>query len=292
MINIDIIKKKIKDKNTYRNFCEFIIGMLITSVAVSVFYKPNSLVTTGCTGLSILISNYIDIDLSLIVFSLSSILLAVSFCVFGLEYGAKNILGTILFPVFIKAASLINRVVNFDNTSLFLLILIGGVLSGIGFGMVKKSGYSLGGFYVIYDILNQKLKISVGKASLFCNIIIIFASTFIFGLNKAIYSGIGLYISSYIGDKIMLGVSQNKAFYIITNKVKDVKEYIINNLNYTVTVVNAKGGYSDKKKKMILCVIPTVEYIKLKEVVKEIDKDAFFLVTDSYSVSKYDRKFL
>ena len=292
MINIDVIKKKIKDKNTYRNFCEFIIGMLITSVAVSVFYKPNSLVTTGCTGLSILISNYIDIDLSLIVFSLSSILLAVSFCVFGLEYGAKNILGTILFPVFIKSASLINMVVNFNNTSLFLLILIGGVLSGIGFGMVKKSGYSLGGFYVIYDILNQKLKISVGKASLFCNIIIIFASTFIFGLNKAIYSGIGLYISSYIGDKIMLGVSQNKAFYIITNKVKDVKEYIINNLNYTVTVVNAKGGYSDKKKKMILCVIPTVEYIKLKEVVKEIDKDAFFLVTDSYSVSKYDRKFL
>ena len=292
MINVDVIKKKIKDKNTYRNFCEFIIGMLITSVAVSVFYKPNSLVTTGCTGLSILISNYIDIDLSLIVFSLSSILLAVSFCVFGLEYGAKNILGTILFPVFIKAASLINRVVNFNNTSLFLLILIGGVLSGIGFGMVKKSGYSLGGFYVIYDILNQKLKISVGKASLFCNIIIIFASTFIFGLNKAIYSGIGLYISSYIGDKIMLGVSQNKAFYIITNKVKDVKEYIINNLNYTVTVVNARGGYSDKKKKMILCVIPTVEYIKLKEVVKEIDKDAFFLVTDSYSVSKYDRKFL
>ena len=292
MINIDVIKKKIKDKNTYRNFCEFIIGMLITSVAVSVFYKPNDVVTTGCTGLSILISNYIDIDLSLIVFSLSSVLLAVSFCVFGLEYGAKNILGTILFPVFIKAASLINRVVNFNNTSLFLLILIGGVLSGIGFGMVKKSGYSLGGFYVIYDILNQKLKISVGKASLFCNIIIIFASTFIFGLNKAIYSGIGLYISSYIGDKIMLGVSQNKAFYIITNKVKDVKEYIINNLNYTVTVVNARGGYSDKKKKMILCVIPTIEYIKLKEVVKEIDKDAFFLVTDSYSVSKYDRKFL
>lgn len=292
MINIDVIKKKIKDKNTYRNFCEFIIGMLITSVAVSVFYKPNSLVTTGCTGLSILISNYIDIDLSLIVFSLSSILLAVSFCVFGLEYGAKNILGTILFPVFIKAASLINRVVNFNNTSLFLLILIGGVLSGIGFGIIKKSGYSLGGFYVIYDILNRNLRISVGKANLFCNIIIIFSSIFIFGLSKAIYSGIGLYISSYIGDKIILGVSQNKAFYIITNKVKDVKEYIINNLNYTVTVVNARGGYSDKKKKMILCVIPTVEYIKLKEVVKEIDKDAFFLVTDSYSVSKYDRKFL
>ena len=72
MINIDVIMIRIKDKNTYRNFCEFIIGMLITSVAVSVFYKPNNLVTTGCTGLSIIIANYINVDLSLIVFSLFS----------------------------------------------------------------------------------------------------------------------------------------------------------------------------------------------------------------------------
>ncbi|UKI27375.1 MAG: YitT family protein [Bacilli bacterium] len=74
-------------------------------------------------------------------------------------------------------------------------------------------------------------------------------------------------------------------FYIVTSKYKDVKDYIINNLGHTATIVNAKGGYSSKSKKMILCVVSTTEYIKMKEVIKKIDKDAFFLITDSYSVT-------
>ena len=75
-------------------------------------------------------------------------------------------------------------------------------------------------------------------------------------------------------------------FYIITNKPYLIKDYIINNLNHTVTIVAAKGGYSDKRKKILLCVIPTTEYTRLKEIIKELDKNAFFLITDSYSMSK------
>ena len=284
-MRIEDIKKRIDNKNIYKNFCTFIFGCLIAGISVSVFYNPNDVVTTGCTGLSILVNRYTNIDLSLIVLVFSSILLVISFLVFGIEYGAKNVLGTILFPVFIKATSLINNYVSFEGTSLFLLILIGGVLSGISFGLVKRSGYSLGGFYVVYDILNSKFKISVGKASLFTNIVIIFISSFVFGFDKCIYAAIGLYISSYIGDKIMLGISSNKAFYIVTSKYKDVKDYIINNLGHTATIVNAKGGYSNRSKKMILCVVSTPEYIKMKEVIKEIDKDVFFLITDSYSTT-------
>ena len=284
-MRIEDIKKRIDNKNIYKNFCTFIFGCLIAGISVSVFYNPNDVVTTGCTGLSILVNRYTNIDLSLIVLVFSSILLVISFLVFGIEYGAKNVLGTILFPIFIKAASVINSYVSFEGTSLFLLILIGGVLSGISFGLIKRSGYSLGGFYVVYDILNSKFKISVGKASLFTNIVIIFISSFAFGFDKCIYAAIGLYISSYIGDKIMLGISSNKAFYIVTSKYKDVKDYIINNLGHTATIVNAKGGYSNRSKKMILCVVSTPEYIKMKEVIKEIDKDVFFLITDSYSTT-------
>lgn len=280
---VDDIKKKINNKNVYKNFFMFIMGCLLAGISVSVFYNPNDVVTTGSTGLAIIVNRITHIDLSLIVLVISSILLVISFMIFGTMYGAKNILGTLLFPIFIKATSLINNFVSFEDTSLFLLILIGSVLSGISFGMIKKSGYSLGGFYVIYDILNKKFKISVGKASLFTNILIIILSSFIFGFDKCIYAAIGLYITSYIADKIMLGISSNKAFYIVTNKYKDIKEYIINDLGHTVTVVNVKGGYSSKGKKMLLCVVSTNEYIKMRDVIREIDKDAFFLITDSYS---------
>lgn len=280
------LEKIIKNKNTYYNFFLFIIGMALSAISVSVIYSPNEVVTTGSTGLAIILNKYLNIDLSLLVLCLSSMLLVLSFLVFGINYGSKHILGTLLFPVFLKSATLINRVVNFEGVSLFLLIVIGGVLAGIGFGLVKRSNYSLGGFYVLYDIINKRFKISIGKASLICNSIIIILSIFTFGIDKCIYAIIGLYMTSYFGDKIMLGISSNKAFYIITRKPLEVKEYIINNLNHTVTVVKARGGYSDRKKTMLLCVIPTVEYVKMKEVIKTIDERAFFLVTDSYTVSK------
>ena len=169
---------------------------------------------------------------------------------------------------------------------MFLLIIIGSVLSGIGFGLVRRSNYSLGGFYVLYDIINQKFKISIGKASLICNSLLIIFSIFTFGISKSIYAMIGLYVASYVSNKIMLGISNNKAFYIVTRKPFEVRDYIINNLNHTVTIVTARGGYSDRKKKMLLCVIPTIEYVKMKEVIKAIDDKAFFLITDCYSVSK------
>lgn len=286
VLEIEKIKAKVKEKNYWKNFFLFIMGMSFSAISVSVFFNPNNVVTTGSTGLAIIINRYINIDLSLLILALSSILLVLDFSVFGVEHGAKNILGTILYPIFIKATSLIVSYVYFNNTSLFLLILMGGVLSGIGFGLVKKSGYSLGGFYVLYDILNQKLKVSIGKANLMCNMTIILVSIFIFGLDKCIYAFIGLYVASYVGDKIMLGISRNKAFYIVTNKPNLVKDFIINNLKHTVTVVNAKGGYSDKNKKMLLCVLPTREYTMVKEVIKEIDSKVFFLITDSYYVSK------
>ena len=286
VLEIEKIKKKIKQENYSKNFCMFILGMSFSAMSVSVFFNPNNVVTTGSTGLSILLNRFINIDLALLMFAISAILLVLDFAVFGIEHGSKNILGTLLYPIFIKATSVLTNYIYFKNTSLFLLILIGGILSGIGFGLVKKSGFSLGGFYTLYDILNKRFKVSIGKANLICNMSIIVASLFIFGLDKCIYAFIGLYVSSYIGDRIMIGVSRNKAFYIITSKPNIVKDYIVNNLKHGVTVVSAKGGYSEKRKKMLICVMPTREYTLVKDVIKEIDSTAFFLITDSYYASK------
>lgn len=277
----------INKKNVYKNFCFFMIGLFINTLSINLFYIPNDIVSTGSTGLAILINNYIDIPISLIVFVISSIFLMIGFGVFGIKYGAKTILGTILFPLFLSGTSLINNFVVFDNTSLFLLVLIGSIINGFGFGLVKKSGYSMGGFFVLYDIIKSKFKISIGKASLICNGLIIIFGIFIFGVDKCIYALIAIYLSTYIGDRVMLGISRNKAFYIVTNKPMIIRDYIVNNLNLTVTLVNAKGGYSDRKKKIILCVIPTTYYTRLKDIIRELDKNAFFLITDSYSVSRY-----
>lgn len=284
--NFKKFSQELNAKNVYKNFFTYIMGVLVGGLAVSVLYEPYSIVTSGSTGIAFLLTKVIDIDLSLMIFVVCSLLLALGFAVFGIEYGTKNILITILSPIFVKAATLVNHVVNFEGVSMLLLAVLAGILSGVSTGLVRKSGYSPGGLGVLYDIVNRRFKISIGNASLICNSIIMLLSLFTFGLSSFIYGFIALYVSSIITDRIMIGISNNKAFYIITKKPKEVREYIINNLNYTVTIVNARGGYSNKKKKMLLCVIPTISYTRVKEVVKEIDKDVFFLITDSYYVSK------
>lgn len=285
-IELSIINKKIDDKNSGKYFFMFVMGMLICGISVNLFLEPYDVSTIGGTGIAILISKYLNINLSLVIFTISSIMLVLSFMVFGVKYGKKMILGTIFYPIFIRATSLFSSFISFDNPSLLLLIISGSVLMGFGLGIIKRSGFGLGMLDFIYDLIYLKFKISIDKASLIFNFLIVIFSLFVFGTNKCIYTTIGIYISLVIMNKITLGISRNKAFYIVTKRPFEVKDYIINNLNHTVTIVNARGGYSDKKKKLLLCVIPTIEYLRVKEVVREIDKDAFFLITDSYYVSK------
>lgn len=284
--DFDIIEKNILSKNAYKNFCMFIFGMLTSTLAFNIFYSANDIVPTGTTGLSFIIGTYLNIDTSILVFFMSSIILVFGFALLGIEYGAKAIVGTILYPIFIKFTSLFVSFIKFEQTSLFLLVLIGAIMYGFGFGLIKKSNYNTGGFSIIYDILHEYMHISVGKASFLSNILVLSLGIFSFGVSKTIYSFIALYISSYVTDRVMLGVSKNKAFFIVTSEPSKVKSYIINNLSSTVTIVNARGGYSNKKRKMLMCVIPTISYGMVKEVIKEIDSNAFFLVTDSYSISK------
>ena len=116
------------------------------------------------------------------------------------------------------------------------------------------------------------------------NAIIVLTGTYFFGITNTLYAIIFLYIYNLITDKVLLGISNNKAFYIITNKEKEVKEYIIENLNHTVTTFDVKGGFLENKKHVMLTVIPSREYYRVTEGIKAIDKDAFFVVTDSYQV--------
>ena len=97
-------------------------------------------------------------------------------------------------------------------------------------------------------------------------------------------SGVILYIISYIAHRIILGISDNKIFYIVTDMDKEIKDFILNKLNHGVTVFKAKGGYKKVRSNVLMTVLPTKDYYILKTGIKKIDKSAFFIVTDSYEL--------
>ena len=96
------LKEQLRNKNVCKNFFMFVMGLVISGIAVSLLYEPYDIVTSGSTGIARIINKYLEIDLSLMIFVVCSFLLVISFCVFGVEYGTKNILVTILSPVFVN----------------------------------------------------------------------------------------------------------------------------------------------------------------------------------------------
>lgn len=284
LIVSDIVNKLYK-KNFGKNIFLFAMGMLISAMAFNLFFEPYNVIPTGSSGFSFLIADVIGGDISLVTLIVCLLLMLLGLIFFGFDYAVKMLAVTILYPSFLKATTLITRLIDLENTSLFLIMVIGGAASGFSTGLVRKSGFNPGGFTVIYDILKKYFYISIGNSTLIINSVLIIASGFIFGFENAVYAIISLLVSSHIVDKVIIGISNNKVFYIITNKPFEIRDYIIDKLHYSVTVVNARGGYTNKKKKMLMCVVPTIEYLKLKELVSVIDPKVFFLVVDTYESS-------
>ena len=171
------------------------------------------------------------------------------------------------------------------NLELIVIVVFGALLSGFGLGLVFKSGFTTGGTDILNQILAKYGKMGLGKAMLITDGIIILLSLYIFGFSVFIYSIISLAIISFITDKVIIGISNSKTFYIITEQESMIKKFLNYQLGHGITILDARGGYTGNFEKMIMCIVPTKDYFIVKEGIKRIDPDAFFLVTDAYEVS-------
>ena len=127
------------------------------------------------------------------------------------------------------------------------------------------------------------------QENMIINSIIVLAGGIVFGINKVLYAIIILFIQKNVSDRIVLGISKNKTIIIVSSKYDEISKYLNNELKHDVTIFNTKGKYTNTKQKTIMSVIPTKEYIIIKEIIKDIDKNAFVIVCDSYETRNQDR---
>lgn len=278
------VSAKVYDEALSKRIFSFIAGIIIAALAFNIFILPNDIVF-GVSGIAVMLKRLCGIDPSLVILIGSVFLLILSFFLMGKEKTANSVAGSLLYPVFVKLTEWVIPFVDLGNTEPFLLAIFGAIFSGFGFGLIFKSGFTTGGTDILNQIVSKYFKMSIGNAMFFTDGMIIFISLFFFGWQKFMYSIVSIYVISIITDKVILGISNSKAFYIITSHETDVKNYITRHLSHGVTVIEARGGFTGNMQKMIMCVVPTKEYFKLKEEIQKIDPDAFFLVTDAYEVS-------
>ncbi len=278
------MKKVIKQKIRIKELIEFIIGCFLVALAFNLFMSPNNLVAGGVSGFSLILKHFFGLNPSTIISVANVFLIILSFLVLGKEKTKATILGSILFPIFVSLTEHLSTYISFKESEMILIAVFGGVLQGLGAGLIFRAGYSTGGTDILNMIVSKIFKISLGNSMFFTDGTIIVIGAFVFGFNHLMYSLIILYLISTLTDKVVLGISDSKAFYIITSKEKEVKDFVINELKHGVTEFNAKGGFNSENQTVLMSVIPTREYYKLKEGIHNIDKNAFFVAMDSYEV--------
>ena len=279
----ELLEKLESKKKIYR-IVLMTISTILSAILYNTFLLPLSLVTGGTPGIATITHYLYDINPALMLFLLSLACTILSFRYLGVRRTTGTIVASITYPLLVQLTSNLNGLINPEEIDILLMVLLAGILSGVANGLMYKSGYSNGGFPIVSQILYEKHNISISKSSLVINVTIVLIGAYFFGITNALYAIIFLYINNLVLDKVLLGISNNKAFYIITEEDEKVKEYIINTLHHNVTTFEVKGGYLDKKRQVILTVIPTREYYKATSSIKKIDKDAFFVATDSYTV--------
>lgn len=281
--NLSVLSS-LEKKNYLKRIIQFMIGCFIVSIAYNIFVVDNKIVPGGVGGIAVIINNLFGIENTITIIVLNIFLLILSFILLGKEKTRKSIFGTILFPLFIKLTENFNVWLEIDNTNILLSVLIGGILYGIGAGLVFKAGFTTGGTDILNQIISKYAKISIGNSMLMSDGTIVLSSGVFFGIDIMLYSIVILYIISYISDRIILGISDNKMFYIITNKDNEIKDFILNKLNHGVTIFKASGGYKKEKGNVLMTVLPTKDFYTLRTGIKKIDNSAFFIVTDAYEL--------
>ena len=278
------MKEAIKHKIKIKELIEFIIGCFLVALAFNLFMSPNNLVAGGVSGFSLILKHFFGLNPSTIISIANVFLIILSFLVLGKEKTKATILGSILFPVFVSLTEHLSTYISFKESEMILIAVFGGALQGLGAGLIFRAGYSTGGTDILNMIISKVFKMSLGNSMFFTDGTIIVIGAFVFGFNHLMYSLIILYLISTITDKVVLGISDSKAFYIITSKEKEVKDFVINELKHGVTEFKARGGYNSENQTVLMSVVPTREYYKLKEGIHLIDKNAFFVAMDSYEV--------
>ena len=276
--NKNNIKKKI-----YR-YANFFLGCLLVAIAYNLFLASNNLVPGGVSGLAVVLNYLFNVNNALFVFIVGIFLLLLSYILLGKEKTKYSILGTIIFPIFMELTVNINKLIPMDTSQLLLSSIFGGVIYGFGIGLIFKAGFTTGGTDIVNQILSKYLKLSIGNSMLITDGLIVAFSAIVFGPIHLMYSILVLYIISIMSDRVILGISDSKAFFIITEKDDEIKDYVLNVLGHGATIFKAKGGLNKENQNVLMCVLPTKEYYKLRAGINEIDKDAFFVATDAYEV--------
>jgi len=274
-----------KSTNNIIEFLGLVIGSLFMGVGLNMFFKPYTIAPGGLSGLSVVISKFTGLSVSTIMLIIGTPLLVFSIKILGKKDAIKTFIGMMILSIVLKITEPLATIS--VTQDVLLSSISGAILLGIGLGIVFRVDGSTGGTDLIALMVNRVIpSLPVSKCLIIIDGMVVLSAGIANGdVETGLYSAIALYIISKVIDAIISGFDYSKAFMIITEDREELKSAILNDVKRGVTVLDAKGGYTNNDKSILLVVVNNKKQeVHLKKLIKRVDSSAFIIVSDVHEV--------
>lgn len=251
-------------------------GAFIYAFGVNYFFVANKLADGGIAGISVILHYLFNFNISTTYLVLNVPLVIMGYKLIGGKFIIKTFYGTAMTSLAFRVFQ--NYLGPMDDK--LIASIFGGLIIGIGLGTIFVGGGSSGGADILVKILNKYFDIPVGKAFLALDFFVLSALGILFGRDIFMYTLVGLFISTKAIDFIQDGVDKAKALMIISDKSEEIKNEIMKQTGRGVTIINARGGYTNDNKEVLYCILGRYEVTTVKRIVKNIDRKAFMSISE------------
>ena len=281
------ISKRLFSKSNMKDFMFIVLGILLYAIGYTAFILPERVVMGGVAGLSALIYYATNIPAGISIFVLNITLLVIAFSALTKQFVVRTIVGVLLLSLFIGSLQPLFQAfpIITAGEDKFMHVLIGGMLSGAGLGVVFSHNGSTGGTDILTELLTKHFNLSFGRAMQFIDCTIIGSSYLLFhSMETIVYGIVFTLVASYVCDFVVNGSRQTVQFLIISKHYKEIADTINRRVNRGVTVIEGKGWYSKENVEMLVVLSRKYESQDIFAVIKQIDPQAVVSQTFCHGV--------
>ena len=267
----------------FTNLIFLTLGAFIAAFAIESILVPNKIIDGGVVGISIMMNYKTKLPLGMYIFVLNLPFIFLALQKMGKLFVLSTFYAVAMLSVGVSMVPIWTG--GRHVTDPFLACIFGGVILGLGVGLILRNNGSLDGTEIVALHFAKKLGFSVGEIVMFFNFFIFTAAGVVFeNWQSAMYSIIAYFITYRVIDIVIDGLNESKSIRIISDLSQEIGSAIMEQFDVSVTYIDATGGFSGQKKRMIYCIISRLEIMKLKALIKTIDPSAFIAVENVHEV--------
>ena len=276
------MKKKLNYADIVKETAILTAAVAIIAAAVYFFLVPSHTSVSSISGLGIVLSNFVPLQLSAITMILNVVLLIIGFFTCGREFGVKTVYTSVMLPLFLGLFEIIFPNFGSMTDSQELDVLCYVLVVSVGLSILFNRNASSGGLDIVAKIMNKYLHMELGKAMSLSGMCVALSAALVYDKKTVVLSILGTYFNGIVLDHFIFDNNIKRRVCIITKKEEELRQFIIHDLHSGATIYEAIGAYKMEKRHEIITIVDKGEYQKLMKFINQEDPKAFITV---YNVS-------